>query len=33
MDKPLDGLRVLDFTQFLAGSFCTMILAGLGAEV
>lgn len=33
MAKPLDGLRVLDFSHALAGPYCTMLLGMYGADV
>ncbi len=33
MPNALDGLRIIDLTEALAGPFCTMILGDLGADV
>ncbi len=33
MAAPLAGVRVIDFGRYIAGPYCAMLLADMGAEV
>lgn len=33
LEMPLNGIRILDFSQFLSGPLCTLMLSDFGAEV
>src|SRR3954465_887687 len=33
MPRPLDGIRVLELGNFIAGPFCGMLLGDMGADV
>ena len=33
MSAPLEGIRVVEYAQYVAGPLCGVLLANLGAEV
>ncbi|MEQ8195444.1 MAG: CoA transferase, partial [Rhodospirillales bacterium] len=33
MERPLSGIRVIGMEQYIAGPYCTLLLADAGAEV
>ena len=33
MDRPLTGIRIIALEQYMAGPYCSMLLADAGAEV
>ena len=33
MSKPLEGFRILDFSQFMSGPMCTLLLSDVRADV
>ena len=33
MALPLEGMKVLDLSNIMAGPYCTMVLGDMGAEV
>jgi CoA:oxalate CoA-transferase len=33
MKKPLEGVKVIDFTRVLSGPYCTMMLSDMGADI